>query len=107
MESLIVFLLPYLVQFATPVAVALLGSLLVKVTPKLPKLSLPIFAVAIGEALNQLPEMLAGVPGLPPGAAGALGVFIREVVDQTRKLWRGTAKTIDGVPILRPGIEIE
>jgi hypothetical protein len=62
------------------------------ITPRIPGVALPFIAPAIGLALAQIEAWVTGNPAslVLGAAAGGLGVFLRELVDQSKKLISGT-----------------
>jgi hypothetical protein len=73
------------VAVLVPIAVAGLKSLL----PRIPKWAIPLIAALLaGPLIDQIVAALAGIEahGWAAVLLGALGVFIREVVDQFRRL---------------------
>lgn len=81
-------MLNLLIAVITPFVVALIGKAAATWLPKVPKIVLPLIApfvgVAVAYALN-----LAGLDvtqGLGAAVWGAVGVWVREIADQTRKM---------------------
>jgi hypothetical protein len=80
--SVFLSLLPMLVSVLSPVVVAGVK----KVVPKVPKVLLPLASVAVGTAGAVLSDHVFGSAlGASGGAvAGAVGVAVREVLDQVK-----------------------
>lgn len=74
------------IQWWLPVIVPMLVAGLKALWPSIPKVILPVLCPLLGIAANYL-SSFAGVAFDPASAAalGALGVFLREVVDQAKK----------------------
>jgi hypothetical protein len=76
-----------LVQMAIPLLVPILVLIVKAILPKLPKAAPLLLAPILGAALDILTYYigLGGWSPLTGALLGALGVFIREVVDQLKK----------------------
>lgn len=81
--SLLISLLPALLSVVSPLVVAGVKA----VAPKVPKVLLPLASVAVGTAGAVAADYVTGssVGALGGAAAGAIGVAVREVVDQAQK----------------------
>lgn len=81
--SLLPGLLPTVLAFLSP----LLTAGVKKVVPKIPKVLVPLTSAAVGTVGAVAADYLTGSHlGAVGGAvAGAVGVFVREVVDQVQK----------------------
>jgi MFS superfamily sulfate permease-like transporter len=83
-----------LIAVVTPVVIAGVRWLL----PKIPKIALPLIAPVIGVILDQLAGILTShQPGVVAGAiSGAVGLWLREAADQSRKHLAKTDAEVDG-----------
>ena len=80
-----------LIAVVTPVVIAGIKALVAKIPAleaKIPKFLIPAFAPLVGFLLNLLPALVGLVPVGTVGSliAGALGVWVREIVDQVKKV---------------------
>ncbi len=73
-----------LVQALAPFIGPVLMAILKQLTDQIPKAAQPVVAAALGATIAHL----AGATMTTSVELGASGVFVREVVDQTRKAWR-------------------
>lgn len=79
---LVMTMLPYLAQLLTPMIVDVVKKVTDSLGKKLSKRTVLVLAAAVGEAVNQLSEILAGVNGLPPGVSALIAVGAREFFNQ-------------------------
>lgn len=81
--SLFLSLLPTLIAAVSPVITAQVK----RIVPRIPKVLVPLTSVAAGTAVAVATDYLAGsnIGGAQGAVLGAVGVAVREVVDQFRK----------------------
>lgn len=76
-EWLLKYILPYAIQFLTPVLVDLTKKASGYALTKLPRGTWPIVASALGEGINQVQTALTGA-ALPPGVPGLIAIVLNE-----------------------------
>lgn len=83
MSALLFSLLPVLIASLSPVVTAQVK----KIVPRIPKLLVPLTSVAVGTVGAFAADYFAGanIGGANGAVLGAVGVAVREVVDQFRK----------------------
>lgn len=99
------YVLPALVAILTPIVIAVIKWLITEFEMRVPKAMLPTIAPIVGailEAALSIVSQATGIPGLPPGISGALlgavGNWLRELVDQWKKHFQTeTPATVSGI----------
>jgi hypothetical protein len=99
------YVMPALVAVLTPIVIAAIKWLIAEFEMTVPKAMLPTIAPIVGailEAALGMVSQAAGIPGLPPGISGALlgavGNWLRELVDQWKKHFQSeTPATVSGI----------